>query len=310
MNAPLALGHGHARLGERVKRGAHIARLGADQIERSARDRRGAGVAAGLDAIGHDAIRRPVQPIPTLDLQRFGADAVDRRAHRDQAVAQIDDFRLARGIFDAGAALCGHRRHQCVFGRADRYHRKGDSPAWQAAPRRGGLDVAGGELDHRAHFLERLQMQVDRPVADRTAARQRYRRLAAAADQRPQHEDRRAHLADDVIGRFGRGQLAGADRHHPAEILGPRTFDLSRGAQLVKQMAEAIDIGQSRQIAQRQRFVGQQGAGHQRQRGVLGAGNRKTARKTVAAANENAVHLPASNRSARPRKASIMRSID
>src|SRR3546814_5751161 len=47
---------------------------------------------------------------------------------------------------------------------------------------------------------------------------QRHRRLARAREQRAEHEDRRAHLAHDVIGRDGRGQCRCARGHHAAEI--------------------------------------------------------------------------------------------
>ena len=90
-------------------------------------------------------------------------------------------------------------------------------------------------------------MQVDRPVADCAAARQTDRRFARAANQRPEHEDRRAHLADDVIGRGGAGQPPGAQRHHPAEILRPRSLHQRRDAELVEQVPETVDIGEPRQ---------------------------------------------------------------
>src|SRR3546814_7458130 len=69
---------------------------------------------------------------------------------------------------------------------------------------------------------------------------QRHRRLARAREQRAEHEDRRAHLAHDVIGRDGRGQRRRARGHHAAEIFGPRTLDRRRAAELVEQMAETV----------------------------------------------------------------------
>src|SRR3546814_14223488 len=63
-------------------------------------DLRGAGIAARLDPVGHDSIGRAVQAVDALDRQRFGADAVDMCAHRDEAIAKIDDFGFARGVFE------------------------------------------------------------------------------------------------------------------------------------------------------------------------------------------------------------------
>ena len=107
--------------------------------------------------------------------------ALDLRAHRDQAHGEIGDLRLARGILDHRRALGEHRRHQRILGRADRDDREGDRAAGEAARRRDRLHIAGGELDLRAERLQRLQMQVDRPVADRAAAGQRHGRLARSA---------------------------------------------------------------------------------------------------------------------------------
>ena len=55
-------------------------------------------------------------------------------------------------------------------------------------------------------------------------------------------------------------------------------------------MAEAVDVGQARQIAQRDGLVGQQRAGQQRQGSVLSAGDGKAAVEHFAAADDDAVH--------------------
>ena len=44
----------------------------------------------------------------------------DPRAHPDQAVGDIDDLGLARGVLDQALAAGEHRRHQGVVGGADR----------------------------------------------------------------------------------------------------------------------------------------------------------------------------------------------
>src|SRR3546814_5627768 len=75
--------------------------------------------------------------------------------------------------------------------------------------------------------------------------------------------------------------------HHAAEILGPRSLDRRRAAELVEQMAETIDVGEARQVAQGQRLVGEQRAGQQGERRILGTGDGDTALESLAAANEN-----------------------
>ena len=66
---------------------------------------------AGLDAIRHDAVGRADQPAHTLNRNYVGAMAFDFRAHGDQAISEIDDFRLARGILQRGHAVRQGRRH-------------------------------------------------------------------------------------------------------------------------------------------------------------------------------------------------------
>src|SRR5437868_13025875 len=51
---------------------------------------------------------------------------------------------------------------------------------------------------------------------DGAAAGQRHPRLALARQQRPEHQDRGAHLAHDVVGRSGRGDLPGLKRERRA----------------------------------------------------------------------------------------------
>ena len=62
-------------------------------------------------------------------------------------------------------------------------------------------DVAVLEVDLGAHRLQALDVLVDRAQADRAAAGQRHARLAAARDQRPQHQDRGAHRLHELVGR-------------------------------------------------------------------------------------------------------------
>jgi hypothetical protein len=147
----------------------------------------------------------------------------------------------------------------------------------------------------RAERFQCFEVQVDRSIADCAAAGQRDRRLARAGKQGAEHEDRRAHLAHDVIGRLGGCDPPGAHRHHPAEILRPRTLDHRRCAELVEQMAEAVHIREAGKVAQRHRLVRQQCARQQGEGGIFRAGDGEAAGKTVSAANDDTVHLPRNN---------------
>ena len=84
-------------------------RIGRDDF--TAGGSRGDQKCAGLDAIRHDAVRRADQSAHALNRNYVGAMAFDFRAHGDQAISEIDDFRLARGILQRGHAVRQGRRH-------------------------------------------------------------------------------------------------------------------------------------------------------------------------------------------------------
>src|SRR3546814_15307709 len=98
--------------------------------------------------------------------------------------------------------------------------------------------------------------------------------------------------SDLVVGRDGGCDLASAQRHDAAKILRPAALDHGRYAKLIEQMPEAVDVGQARQVAQRERLVGEQRAGEQRERSVLRDGNGKAAFPPFAAKDEHSVHVP------------------
>src|SRR3546814_4650194 len=78
--------------------------------------------------------------------------------------------------------------------------------------------------------------------------------------------------------------------HHAAEILGPRSLDRRRAAELVEQMAESVDVGEARQVPERQRLVGEQRAGQQGERRILGTADGNPALESLAAANDDLIH--------------------
>ena len=78
-----------------------------------------------------------------------------------------------------------------------------------------GVDVALLDGDARAHRLERHEVEVHGPHADRAAAGQRDARLAEARDEGAEHEDGGAHRADEVVRRLGRGDARGVEDEAP-----------------------------------------------------------------------------------------------
>ena len=130
------------------------------------------------------------------------ADAFDLRAHRRQQAAQVDNLRFARGISQPGNTAGQYCRHQRIFGRSNGDDGEIERPAGQSAVGRAGTDIAGGHLDFRADRFQRFQMEVDRAIADRAAAGQRYGRFtrpARAAGRAP--GSKRASCAPDRMAR-------------------------------------------------------------------------------------------------------------
>ena len=287
-NAALGLGHFHAGIIERAAQRGQMVHVGALQQQVAPGNGGGAGIGAGLDAIGNDAMRRAVQRIHAIDDQLAGAQAADARAHGDEAGHQIADFRLARGIGDDRLALGQARRHQQVLGGADRGEGQLDRGAAQP-PLDAGIDIAAIEADFGAHQLQALEVQVHRPRADRAAAGQRDAGLPHARQQRAEHQDGGTHLAHDVVRRLGAGDRA-ADRQG-APILADR---IDRDAMAAQQGHHRVDIRQMRHVGQHQALFGEQAAGEQGQRGVFRAADGDGAVERAAAADANAVHVTAS----------------
>ena len=93
---------------------------------------RRAQVGAGFDAVRHDRVRRAVQACHALDADHVGAGAGDVRAHGDEAIGQIDHFRLARGVLDDRFAVGQAGRHHQVLGAGHGDHVGDDARALQA----------------------------------------------------------------------------------------------------------------------------------------------------------------------------------
>jgi hypothetical protein len=105
--------------------------------------------------------------------------------------------------------------------------------------------------------FEAAKMQVDRPVSNDTASRQRDGGFFFPTEQRPKDTNRRAHLSDNIIRRNGIDFL-GFDRDHPA-----RSFDFC--SQMVQDLQHVMHIAEIRNPMDDARFFGQQGRSQNRQ---------------------------------------------
>ena len=120
----------------------------------------------------------------------------DVRTHADEASREVVHVRLARGVADHRDPLGEHRRHHQVLGAGDRRHVERDARAVQAARAREVRAVA--LLDLGAHQAQPLEVLLDAAHADVVAARLGDARLAGAADQRAEQQERAAHPPAEV----------------------------------------------------------------------------------------------------------------
>ncbi len=161
------------------------------------------------------------------------------------------------------------------------------------AARRARDDIAALELDLGPERLERLQMQIDGTRADGAAAGQRNLGPAAPRDQRREHPEARPHARHHLVRRRGVDDLGRREPERLAvarALAGPLAGDGHVDAVIAQNAGKQIDVGEPRNIVQRQRLAGEKAGNHQRQCSVLGATDGYGAGQTLAADNADTVH--------------------
>ena len=269
------------------------ARIGPFENDVTAGHGHGHRIGAGFDAVGQDPVACARKGRNALDGDGRGAGARNLCAHGVKAIRQIDHFRLACGIADRRRAVGERRRHHHDMRRADGDFRENVARADEPACGRRRIDVAAVDLDVRAKCCEAFDEQVDRPRADGAAARQRNAGLAFARQKRADDPEARPHLGDELIRRCGVDDVAAGEVDRAGIALAlplAPAVDGDIGPVIAQDADQLLDIGQMRHVLQRQRIVRQERCDHQRQGGVLGAGNRDDPVKLVATGNSDAIH--------------------
>ncbi len=216
-----------------------------------------------LDAIRNHRVVCAAQAGNPLDPDGTGSGAADAGAHRIQEIREIDDLRFAGGILQQGFALGERCRHHQVLGARNRHGIEHDMGAAQAFRPR--ADIAVFDDDLRAHRLQPVNVQVDRPGADGAAAGKGYFGLPEARHERSEHEDRSPHRLDQFVrgAPFGDGRRV--DLHVELFVEGrPDAHALQQGYR-------GRHVLQLRHVANGDGLGRQQGAGKYRQRGVFSA---------------------------------------
>ncbi len=166
--------------------------------ERAARGRRGGQVGRRGDAVRNHAVLAPREFFDALDDHRAFPRAADSGAAGIQKIRQVADFRLARRVGDGGDALRADGGDDDVLGCAHARERKVDARPPDAV-RDGTVQAAVVFRDDDPHLPQGRQMQVDGPGAELASAREGKHRFPHAADDGPQKDDGRAHLAHQMV---------------------------------------------------------------------------------------------------------------
>ena len=222
-----------------------------------------------------------------------GADALDPGAHLGQAFGNVADLGLARGVLDHRLALGERGRHHDVVRGADRHLGERDARAAQALGRLGD-HVAAVDVDLGAQRLHAHQVQVDGPRADGAAAGHGNARLAAARQQRPEHPEARPHAAHQLIGRGGVDDIARGEMHGLAQVgrgIRALAVDGEIEPMVAQDAREQIDVGQVRDVLEREPVGREQAGDDQRQGGILRARDRNGAVEAAAAGDADAIHV-------------------
>ncbi len=220
------------------------------------------------------------------DVDDVRPGAVDLRAHLVENATEFLDLRLTRAVDERRAPAREGGRHHQVLGAGDGGDVEVDLAAAQAAPAAGplGQDVPALEAYRAAHRLEALEMLVDGPRADRASAGERHPRAAEARDERPEHENARAHLLHQLVGRL---RTDARPRRHVDD--GRRHGHVA--AEKAQERCGRLDVAERRHVPQPARAVGKECGAEDGQSRVLRAADPHRAAQRPAAPDENGVHV-------------------
>jgi hypothetical protein len=139
------------------------------------------------------------------------------------------------------------------------------------------------EAEGGPHPLQPADVEVDPSAPDVAAAGKGHPGPAGPSQDGPQHQDGRAHPADQVVRGLHAQEAGGVDGHRAALALHP---DPQAGEHLHHGPA----VGDVGHVAEDRPALGQEGRGHELQGGVLGARDPDLAGQTAPPGNQEPVH--------------------
>ena len=155
-----------------------------------------------FNPVRNHPVFRAVQLRHTFDDDSTRSGAFDLRAHLVQERSQIHHLGfLCRSINNCDA-IGQHGCHHHVIGTQDSRTKSAMHVDYCSAQfRRKNLDIAALHAHRRAERFETFEVQINWPVADDATTGQSDGRLLASTQRRPEHANRSAHLAHDVVRR-------------------------------------------------------------------------------------------------------------
>jgi hypothetical protein len=142
--------------------------------------------------------------------------------------------------------------------------------------------------NRRAHRLQTLNMQINRPPANRASPGHCDARHAGPRNQRPQHQRARAHGLHDLVLRHRIAQHCAPDRRPMLRAPIPQ---LHLRAHRHQQLALRLDVLHLRNILEDDLILRKNRSSHAGQRRVLRPGNLDCAKQGIAPANNELIHL-------------------
>ena len=237
-----------------------------------------------LVVVAADGDGRAVEFFYAGDFEAGGAEAGDFCAHRDECGAEVLHVRLAGGVHECGAAFCEGGGHRKIFRDRDRHVVEPVA----GAPKAGGQsdDEWVALVDRGTEGAEDIEMGVDLAHAERAALGVGVDcDLAQTVQQRRVQQDRGAHVLREFV--VGEGVAKrGVVHAHDALVAVP--LDLrTLGAE---ERDELVEVGDVRDIFQRDGLIGEQRGAEDGQHGVLVAGGRDGAGEGLAAVDDEVGH--------------------
>ncbi len=198
---------------------------------------------------------------------------------------EVGDLRFSGGILDHGRALGEHGAHQDVVGRGVAGELEHDPRADKAVAV--ALDVAVLGNEGGAEILERAQVEVDRTVPEVVAARHRDPGGAVAREQGAEHDDRRPHLLDELIG--GDGSHVFRDRDLEVSLRASALVE-DLGPHCAKHVGHDRDVADDRDVVEAVDARGEKARRHELQHGVLRPVHAHGALQRAGRAQDEAIH--------------------